>query len=723
MPASLGFGAERIGVAALKYPRAASLLLLLIIGLIAATLPRVSFDNNVNRVFLSENAISESQRRFEQEQSPPTSTALIRISSASMLTSADLTAIRALALQLGRLDGVTTVASAHSLRWPLESGARFGRYVLPSTIDESFPEDLDEFEAMHLGLPSFVNSDRSALILSVLVDTSQAQVPAVIDAIDQQLSSSLPENLSARVTGEDIINAEIVSGLKKDLVSLNLFGAVLISFAAFVLLRDARMALLAVTPALIGASGVLALSVWLGYPITVLSNVIPILILVLGVANGMHLAGHLKDGGTVHDAIQTVAPACALTAFTTMIAFASIMLTSNEQMFEFAVLGALGTLLAFSIVIATFALLGRVISVSSRPVPQVSAVFAQRLARLGSSWPRVTVVTCLALLVVATIGFNQTRAWFPLYQNLPDNSATIAINDAIAEDFGGVFTMIVETSGDWEQITSLVTTLEDISGPQTVFSALSIARWFGHPDIPATDDEYDKLPSAFTGALRGANNTSRIFVSVPEPMRNEQTLLHFDTLYTAARDAGASQIFGLPTIMRKEAVTLIEQLSLSLVLATLGAVLICAFAFRSASLIPILLVPNVLPLLLTGASLHLWTSGQLSPTAALALTIAFGIAVDDTVHFLSRFSAARTRGESSKDAVISATRAAGQAIVLTTLLLTVGLSVTVISDFTPIRLFGAMMIVTLWAALLIDLLLIPALLTWKRTQAPVEPRN
>ena len=54
-------------------------------------------------------------------------------------------------------------------------------------------------------------------------------------------------------------------------------------------------------------------------------------------------------------------------------------------------------------------------------------------------------------------------------------------------------------------------------------------------------------------------------------------------------------------------------------------------------------------------------------------------------------------------------------MVLTTLLLTVGLGVTLFSDFTPIRLFGGMMIVTLWAALLIDLVLLPALLTWKRT--------
>jgi predicted RND superfamily exporter protein len=66
--------------------------------------------------------------------------------------------------------------------------------------------------------------------------------------------------------------------------------------------------------------------------------------------------------------------------------------------------------------------------------------------------------------------------------------------------------------------------------------------------------------------------------------------------------------------------------------------------------------------------------------------------------------------------VTSATASAGQVMVLTTVLLTFGLAVTQISDFFPIRLFGGMMMITLWAALVFDLLLLPALLMWKGTE-------
>ena len=97
---------------------------------------------------------------------------------------------------------------------------------------------------------------------------------------------------------------------------------------------------------------------------------------------------------------------------------------------------------------------------------------------------------------------------------------------------------------------------------------------------------------------------------------------------------------------------MIEQLSLGLILAALGAVTICAAAFRSFRLLPVLIVPNILPLLLTGASLHFWANGELTPTAVLALTIAFGIAIDDTVHFLSRYNDARALGETVEQSVI-----------------------------------------------------------------------
>jgi predicted RND superfamily exporter protein len=712
----IGFGAERVGIAALKFPRSAALSLFVLLVLIGVSLPRLSFDDDIHRVFLSDSAVSQAQRAYEAEQSSPLTTALIHITSPDILDAEDMTALRNLALDLEFVDGVIAVASPFILRWPPTVEAPSGTPLFGVQIGPAFTEDLVSFEALNTGLPVFVNDAFTSMLLSVSIDTGQTTIVDAINSFKAELDRALPPDLSAHITGEDVISAEIVSGLKDDLIVLNLWGALIVTFAAFALLRDLRMALLAVAPAIFGAAGVLALSVRLGYPITVLSNVIPILLLVLGVADGVHLAGHLKENGTLRGAVETVGPACALTALTTAVAFASITLTGNAQLFEFAVLGMVGTMLSFAIVIVTFALLGRIITLSGKPVPHSSTAFALRLTAIGTARPRVTLAVCVLILAVATVGFSQTKSWFPLYQNLPDGSATLETNDAISNDFGGVFQMVAQTTGDWTQTHDLVEKLEAVSPSGTVLSEVNFARWLGHPDKPPSQQELETLPQALVDQLRSGNDTSRIFVSLPEPMRSDATLAQFDLVYDTALTAGADPIVGLPTIMRQEAVSLIEQLSFGLIVAALGATFVVAVAFRSARLLPVIILPNILPLMITAASLHLWAQGQLTPTSVLALTIAFGIAVDDTVHFLSRFSGARASGQTAEQAVVTAARSAGQVMVLTTLLLTIGLSVTLFSEFTPIRLFGGMMIVTLWAALLIDLLLLPALLTWKRTE-------
>ena len=708
----IGFGAERIGSAALKFPRTATVGLLMLLMIIGASLPQLSFDDDIHRVFLSDSPLSQAQLSYEAEQSPPQTKALIHINSTDAFTADDMTKLRDLSLDLEFVDGVTAVASPFILRWPPSAAAPSGTPLLGVELNSAFVDDLKRFNALATGLPTFLNDALDAMLLSVSINTNETTVVAALSAIKLVLANALDKNFSANITGEDVISAEIVSKLKGDLISLNLWGALIITIAAFALLRNFWMVLLAVVPAIIGTLGVLALSVWLGFPITVISNVVPILLLVLGVANGVHLTQHLKENGKVADAVNTVGPACALTALTTAVAFASITFTGNAQLFEFAVLGAIGTLFSFAVVIVTFAVLGRIIPRSNQPVPQISLIFAQQLVTMGTARPKVIVLFCVSVLICTTYGFTQTKAWFPLYQNLPDDSATIATNDAISTDFGGVFQMIIETHGEWAQTLALVEKLEAVSPEKQMLSEVSFARWLGHPNRQSTSNELKILPKALVNELGNGHNSSRIFVSIPEPMRSEASLALFDQLHDTALGAGANAIFGLPTLMRYEAVRLVERLSRGLTVAALGATFLVALAFRSVRLIPILIIPNVLPLMVTGASLHLWAQGQLSPTAVLALTIAFGIAIDDTIHFLNRYWKANSRNLNPTQAVRVAARSAGQVMVLTTLLLSFGLCVTLFSDFSPVRLFGGMMIVTLWTALLVDLLLLPALLTW-----------
>ncbi|MEM7438542.1 MAG: MMPL family transporter [Pseudomonadota bacterium] len=715
MALGVGFGAERVGTAALRFPKLATACLIALMVLVGMSLPGIRFDDDINRAFLTDSPLSQAQRAYDAAQDPPLTTVLAYISADAPLTADQLTVLRNLALDLEFLDGVEAVASPFVLRWPPTDDVPTGKPVFGPEISADYAADLSKFEELGLGLPILISPSREELLISVSIDVGSVPVEEAVAQINEEIGRVLPNGVSARLTGEDVISAEVVGGLKDDLLLLNLLGAALVTLCAFVMLRDLRMALLAVVPAAFGAAGVLALSVWLGYPLTVLSNVIPTLLLVIGVADGVHLAGHVKETGSPRDAVRAVGPACALTALTTAVAFSSIMLTGNAQLFEFGVLGALGTMLSFVIVLVTFALMATVVPLSPRPVPQLSATVALRVVDVGLARPRATVIGCLVLLGFSVVGYALTTPWFPVYQNLPGSSQTRVVNDKLANNFGGAFQLIVETDGDWAQTRATVEALEEVAPPNTVLSELNFARWLGDPEKKPTAEDLSDLPTGLHSRFRTKNGGSRIFVAVPEPMRSAETLVQFDRLRVAALAAGADRVIGLPAIMRQEAVSLIRQLSIALVVASLGATLMVALAFKSARLVPVLLVPNILPLMVAGATLHLWAQGLLTPPATLALTIAFGIAIDDTVHYLNRFAAARAAGESAQQAVLSAALSTGQVLVLTTLLLTVGIGVTLFSDFTPVRLFGGMMILTLWVALLVDLFLLPALLTWRQS--------
>ncbi|MEP5154932.1 RND transporter [Planktotalea sp.] len=716
MALGIGFGAERIGLAAIRWPKLAALALLLVLAAIGLSLPKLQFDDDIHRVFLTDSAVSKAQVAYRAAQDPPQSTILAYVTSERAFGARDLARLRDLTLDLEFLEGVLGVASPFALRFPPDEGAANGRAVFGPEVTNTYVDDLERFRALDTGLPSFVNSKHTALLIAISVGIEQTNVAELASQIQDEFDVALPTGLRVQLTGEDLISHEIVTGLKDDLIALNLWGSLLVGFIALVLLRDFRMVALSVVPALCGAASVLALSVWLGTPINVLSNVIPILLLILGVADGVHLAGHLKStGDTPAQTVTRIGPACALTAITTALAFGSIMITKNEQLFEFALLGALGTILAFVIGILTFALLAQIIAPRQGQAALFAGVAAHRLTTFGATRARAVLLVCLVLFGFCAFGFQQTKAWFPLYQNLPTGSATVQVNDAITEDFGGVFQMIIDVVGPWDELVALTDDLRVIAGPEAVLSEVAVARWLG-VDGPPSSDDLSAVPSNIVQQLRPSETVRRIFVSVPEPMRNEAALAQLDQLFESAETHGAQRIFGLPTVMRQEAVVLISQLSRSLVLASIGATLIVALAFGSLRLFPLLLLPNLLPLMVTGASLHIWAAGQLSPTAVLALTIAFGIAIDDSVHFLNRFFEARKVGASKEQAVRAASGSAGHVMVLTTVLLTFGLAVTQISGFFPIRLFGGMMIITLWAALVFDLLLLPALLGGKERE-------
>jgi predicted RND superfamily exporter protein len=152
--------------------------------------------------------------------------------------------------------------------------------------------------------------------------------------------------------------------------------------------------------------------------------------------------------------------------------------------------------------------------------------------------------------------------------------------------------------------------------------------------------------------------------------------------------------------------TLIYSLSLAIFLVTLVMFII----FRRIKLLWVFILPNILPVILV-VGLMGWLGINIDIGVAIAGAIIIGVAVDDTIHFLVKYFDARKRGLAMEETFDEVLRYAGKAILFTTIILSVAFSMFAFSTFTPNQNFGIVTAFALVIAFIVDLLLLPALLS------------
>jgi len=169
-------------------------------------------------------------------------------------------------------------------------------------------------------------------------------------------------------------------------------------------------------------------------------------------------------------------------------------------------------------------------------------------------------------------------------------------------------------------------------------------------------------------------------------------------------------ITGKAFVFEKGTKYLVNNLVLSLSLAILLIALFMAWMFRSVKMILVSLIPNLLPLLIT-AGLMGYLGVPIKPSTILVFSIAFGISVDDTIHFLAKYrQELMVNNWKIKKSVYAALRETGVSMFYTSIVLFFGFSVFTISSFGGTVALGALVSATLLFAMLANLLLLPSLL-------------
>ncbi len=156
---------------------------------------------------------------------------------------------------------------------------------------------------------------------------------------------------------------------------------------------------------------------------------------------------------------------------------------------------------------------------------------------------------------------------------------------------------------------------------------------------------------------------------------------------------------------------IVVDLASSLGSAALIIFVVLAIAYKSIRIGLISVFPNVLPLAVAGTWL-VWRGESLELVSVCSFTVCMGIVVDDTIHFLSRFEEERARRKNRREVIQAAFGNVGIAMVMTTTVLVAGFSTVAFSDSRDHHIFASMGAITIAAALVGDLILLPAMLAW-----------
>lgn len=642
---------------------------------------------------------------------------------------------------------------------PLSPGFIDGRSLL-----DSMPKDAKELAVWQahvladpLLVPALVSSDgRTAMaVVQLAIEASdileaRPAVQAVRRVLDLHTQQDGIRYLAAGIPAvrSDLVDAILHDQLRFTLLTVVVMGALLL--ALFRSVQGLVISLgLAVVPALM-LTGILGLA---GEPIGLLTQVLPTLIPVIGVADAIHVLTRFyqeaaltadKDGrinaeqarSAVQRTYAAVGVACFFTSLTTAIGFGSLTLADMTVLRTFGLYAALGVALAYGATLAIGPLLlARIRTVPRSPTAHEADAMLARIADFAERRRLPIVAVCGAIGVASAVLGARVPFDDRLRDGLADGSPAVLANDVVDRELGGVITLALDLTGPVGAFNTPAVLAASLDverwarGTPPFRTAMGPGTWAGRENATitgvnevATEPELLAQLALLTepsGPARSRLVTpdggrARILVSLPDVSKsalldaaerlNREAMRRFTPVGVRAT------VTGSPYAAQRGLSRLSSELLGSLLAAFVVIAALLALLFRDVRVALLALPPNVLPLVLCLGLMAL-LGWSLNPTSGVVFCIALGIAVDDTLHLVMRIREENAHGHFGAPARKRALLGTGRALILTSLILGLGFAVNALSSFPVNRTLGVLGASAIASALLFDMLLLPALLS------------
>jgi predicted RND superfamily exporter protein len=562
-------------------------------------------------------------------------------------------------------------------------------------------------------------------------------------------------NLDVKISGMPYIRTMNAQNIMDEIGKFVVIAIIVTIFIFFFFFRSYRATLITLSVVVTGVMWALGILGFLEFEITVLTALIPPLIIVIGVPNCIFLINkyqhevkkHGNQARSLQRVISKIGNATLMTNITTACGFATFILTDSQILKEFGTVASINIMVIFILSILLIPII-----YSFLPLPE-----KKHLNHLNNDWlntfvgflsntvkkKRIPVfIISILCLCISIVGINKIEISGNLIEDMPKKSGFVKDIKFFEKEFKGILPLEIMIDsrrkngmmrlGNIKRMNDFhehILRIPELSSPISIVNLSKFIKqsfYNGNPkyfQLPSSQENTFISTYVKNSDLKiGENNSyidengqiARITTMIgeidTERMEGiEASLIKGIELYFPSERFDVT-LTGKTLGYLKGTKFLIQNLLISLFLAILLISLMITYLFRSYKMVIISLVPNILPLLFTAGVMGFFNI-PIKPSTILVFSIAFGISVDDTIHFLVKYRQELIANNwKIRKSVFASLRETGISMFYTSIVLFFGFSVFMTSSYGGTIALGGLVSTTLLFAMLANLVLLPSLL-------------
>lgn len=636
------------------------------------------------------------------------------------------------------------------------------RPIFPRRV--STQKELDSLAFIAENLPFYdgllINKKRHTYNMMITVSSevmnSPARVQLVRDVLKITGNFTGKHHLGMHYSGMPYIRVINAENVKSEMYMFIALSLLITAFILYLFFRSFRIVGFCVGIIGLGVIWTVGVMAMLGIRITLLTAMLPPLIIVIGIPNCVYMvnkyhAEYVRHGNKIkalQRMVQKVGNASLLSNLTTAAGFATFIVTSSRILVEFGLIAFISITCVFLICLILIPTV-----FSYLPVPDAKQTrhlynpfirrIIDRLIFLIVHRRRVVYYVASVLIVAGIYGITQMETTGYMVDDLRETDPIRRDLTFFEENFNGLMPLEVTIDfmkpnqvfklGNLEKLDRLGAALsadDDMSKAMSVVEAAKFANqayyngkaaYYRLPDN-MTKNFIMKYVMGSTGGMKGMANSF-----VDSTMREVRLSFRIKDIGTRKMEAKEDSLYQkisaiFPADRHKVSVTgssviffrgnqyLIRNLFSSLALAIVLIAGFMAWMFRSKRMVLIALVPNVIPQVITAAVMG-YAGIPIKVSTILVFSVAFGISVDNTIHYLAKYrQELQVTNWSIRSSVVLALKETGQSMIYTSVILLFGFGIFCLSGFGGTFALGLLTSITLFAAMLANLILLPSLL-------------